>query len=148
VVSLAGGPAGLLGAVPLQDGATSDPAAAAVPEPTCERGPAAVVTTVAEAMGPPEDGASGLAVLWAFTDPDLRENRHYRGFRGFYAGSQFDPLRTAEGIGVGDVVREGSRARITLVASAPAGNTAYQVELREHERAGATCWAIYSIVTA
>lgn len=143
------GPATLLGAAPVAvgppPGDSTGEANSAVPEPTCQRGPTEVATTVSNALAPPEDGASGMQVFWEFTDPELREERHYRAFRGFYGGPQFDPLREADEVVVEGIVRDPGQAQVYVTAPTEEGTTTYVFDLRTHERDGQDCWTIRSV---
>lgn len=143
------GPGALLGAAPLQLGQTSGDstggAMEAVPEPTCDRGPGEVATTVGNALQPSSQGASGLQVLWTFTDPQLREDRHYRSFRGFYGAPQFDSLREADGVVLDGVVRDGDEAQAFVVARNDSRNVPYVFTMVQRERGGQSCWSIRSV---
>jgi hypothetical protein len=143
------GPGALLGATPLQLGQTSgdstSDALEPVPEPTCDRGPGEVATTVGGALQPASEGASGLQVLWTFTDPQIREDRHYRSFRGFYAAPQFDPLREADGIVLDGVVRDGDEADAYVIARTGDRNVPYVFDMVQRERDGQSCWFIRSV---
>lgn len=143
------GPATLLHAAPLavgpMPGDSTGGADAPVPEPNCERDPGEVATTVSDALAPPEEGASGMQVLWEFTDPELREERHYRAFRGFYGGPQYDPLREADQVVLQGVVRDGDRAEAYVTAPTDGETTTFVFDMRERQRDGAECWTIRSV---
>lgn len=159
IVLLVIGPTTLFSAAPLEVGETpGDPtgqADAPVPEPTCERSPGEVATSVGGALALPEEGTSGTQVLWEFTDPELRETRQYRSFRGFYAAPQFDPLRRADEVVLQGVVRDGDRAQAFVTAPTDDGPTTYVFDLRERDRIGddpgseagdgEECWRIGSV---
>jgi hypothetical protein len=143
------GPGALLGAAPIDmpqpPGDSTGDAPEAVPVPTCERGPGEVAMTVGNVLQPPSEGASGLQVLWNFTDPHVRESRHYRSFRGFYAGPQFDPLREAETLVLDGVVRTSSEAAVFVIAPTEAWNVPYLFSMVERDRLEGSCWTIRSV---
>lgn len=143
------GPGALLGAAPIelpqQAGSSTDGAVGPVPAPTCEREPGEVATTVANTLQPPSEGASGLQVLWNFTDPQIREDRHYRSFRGFYAAPQFDPLREDDSVVLDGVVRNGLTADVFVIARTEDGNVPYLFSMVRRERSGQSCWSIQAV---
>ncbi|WP_144060779.1 hypothetical protein [Salinarchaeum sp. Harcht-Bsk1] len=121
-----------------------------VPEPTCERSPAEVATTVGEALQPPEVGASGMHTFWQFTVRDLRESMHYRAFRGYYEGPRFAALREADQVASEIVEREGDRATVTALARTDQNTAWYVFQLDRHEDpdGAGSCWRIRSVTPA
>jgi len=143
------GPATLLTAAPVAVGPPpGDPtgdANIAVPEQTCQRGPGEVATTVSNALAPSEEGASGMQVLWEFTDPELREDRDFRAFREFYGGPEYDSLRETDVVVLEGVVRDPGQARAFVTAPTDTATTTYVFDLRERDRGGESCWTIHSV---